>query len=799
MSVSLPPRRTAVTLLAVAVAYIAGGKLGLELGRSSVDGAVSPVWPSAGVALAALLILGYRVWPAIAAGGTIVTASAGVPVLVAGAIGLGNAVSAVLAATLLQRVVRLRPTLEGVRDLIGLLVLGAAVPAAAGASIGILSLWAGGVADADLWHLWRVWWLGDTTGALVVTPFVLACVGRPPKRREAVELTALATVTATLASIVFNGALADAIGHGAVVYLLFPLAVWSGLRLGRRGAATAALIIAATGVWYTVEGRGPFADADVLRSLALLDGFIMAFTVTGLALATLDAGRRTIAAQRTALRRQNELLLASAGEGIVALDRDGRITLANPAAQAILGYREAELLGQDAHALLHHSYADGTPYPLAECPINGALTRVIVERDDETFWRKDGSAVPVAYTATPVVEGGEVVGMIAVFRDIGERRRLEAQLRQAQKMEAVGQLAGGIAHDFNNLLTAIRGYGDLALRHVGSDPAAARAALSSASEATARAAGLTRQLLAFSRKQLLQPLVLDVNEVVLDAHKLMTRLLGGNIDVTTRLDPDVARVRADRGQLDQVLVNLAVNARDAMPAGGTLTIETANVELAAGVDLPAGRYVSVSVADTGTGIAPEVRDHIFEPFFTTKDVDSGTGLGLATVYGIVKQSGGDVVVESEPGAGARFTVYLPACDDLPVAGRVEAATEAPRGAERILLVEDEPLVRELVTEMLDGQGYQVAAAAGPEEALALRDEAAACDLLITDVVMPKLDGRTLAARLRQARPDLRVLYTSGYTSDVVVDDVAAGSAFLQKPFSLDELAATVRDILDRAA
>jgi len=385
-----------------------------------------------------------------------------------------------------------------------------------------------------------------------------------------------------------------------------------------------------------------------------------------------------------------------------------------------------------------------------------------------------------------------------------ERRHLEDQLRQAQKMEAVGQLAGGIAHDFNNLLTAILGSTQLLL-HATPPGDGRREDIEEIKNAGLRAAELTRQLLAFSRRQVLAPKVLDMNAVVSQMDKMLRRLIGEDVELVTQLARDLGPVSADPGQLEQVLLNLAVNARDAMPRGGRLTIETANVVLTEEYSerhhrLPPGQYVLLAVSDTGVGMDEATQKHLFEPFFTTKEVGKGTGLGLATVYGIVKQSGGYIWVYSEPGHGTTVKVYLPrvpgAAEPLPVAA---ATPELRRGSEIVLLVEDAAPVRSLARKSLESYGYTVLEAADGPAALDLAARhPRGIDILVTDVVMPGMSGRELAERLAPARPAMRVLYTSGYTDDAMVRQgvLRAGVAFLQKPFVPETLARKVREVLD---
>ncbi len=395
---------------------------------------------------------------------------------------------------------------------------------------------------------------------------------------------------------------------------------------------------------------------------------------------------------------------------------------------------------------------------------------------------------------------GHIVGIIGVTQDVTERKRLEEQFRQAQKMEAFGQLAGGVAHDFNNLLTVINGYSDLLLPTV---PPADRPALDAIRDAGERAAGLTAQLLAFSRRAVLEPRVLDPNTVIAETGRLLRRLIGEDIVLDTSLDPVVSRVRADPGQLGQVLINLAVNARDAMPRGGRLTIETRDVELGeeyarlhAGVR--PGRYVMTAVADTGSGMTPEVKARIFEPFFTTKGIGKGTGLGLATTYGIIKQSGGHIEVYSELGVGTTFKVYLPVVDGSSASAPTEPVV-VRGGTESVLLVEDQVNVRTFALLALQTYGYAVTPAVDGRDALNLVSAGITVDLLVTDVVMPGMSGRELAETLKHQNPGLKVLFTSGYTDDAVVRHgvLDADAAFLQKPYTPMALARKVREVLDR--
>ena len=394
-----------------------------------------------------------------------------------------------------------------------------------------------------------------------------------------------------------------------------------------------------------------------------------------------------------------------------------------------------------------------------------------------------------------------------VVERTGELRESEERFRQAQKMEAVGRLAGGVAHDFNNLLMVMRGYGELLLNRLDANDPLRRNA-EEIQKAAERATALTQQLLAFSRKQVLQPKVLDLNAVVTEVEKLLRRLIGEDIELAAVLDLALGRVKADPGQMEQIILNLAVNARDAMPRGGRLTLKTANVTLDQAyayarqhVGAAPGPYVLLAVSDTGIGMDAETRSHIFEPFFTTKGAGKGTGLGLSTVYGIVKQSGGTLWVESAPGRGTTFEIYLPLVEEVAAGGELHPALPAPTpgGTETILVVEDEMSVRKLAAEFLGSNGYTVLEAQDGGEALQVCEEhRAPIHLLLTDVVMPGMSGWELAERLAGARPEMKVTYMSGYTDDAIVQHgvLEEGTAFLQKPFSLDALARTVREVLE---
>ena len=388
-----------------------------------------------------------------------------------------------------------------------------------------------------------------------------------------------------------------------------------------------------------------------------------------------------------------------------------------------------------------------------------------------------------------------------------ELARSEGQLRQSQKMEAIGQLAGGVAHDFNNLLTAITGHSELSLRRLTpTDPLHRH--IEQIKKSGERAAALTRQLLAFSRKQILQPEIIDLNQVVVNMNKMLQRLIGEDVDLLMHLAADLGKVKADPNQIEQVLLNLSINARDAMPKGGRLTIETSNVRLSEEfsrdhVSVPPGHYVMLAVSDNGCGMDAQTQAHIFEPFFTTKEVGKGTGLGLATVYGIVKQSEGTIWVYSEVGRGTTFKIYLP-CTERPVKeDGVEADNfELFQGTETVLLVEDEEVVREMATEILRDSGYHVLEAKHGHEAMKLgRQHSGTIHLMLTDVVMPQMSGRELAEQLTPLRRDMKVLYMSGYTDDAIVHHgvLEEGTAFIGKPFTPSALARKVREILDAAA
>ena len=543
------------------------------------------------------------------------------------------------------------------------------------------------------------------------------------------------------------------------------------------------------GVWQHRRKDGTTLDVEITSHDHRFDGrparVVMALDVT-------ERVRAEEALRRSEARYRD--LFENASDLISAADLDGRLTAVNEAFVRATGYSREELIGMPLEDLVPAEHRERLR-EARERKLDGTTTTLY----QHELLARDGRRIPVEVASRLIEEDGRPIGTEAIGRDVGERLQLEEQLRQAQRLEAVGRLAGGVAHDFNNVLTVIGGYTEALLSRGDHD---SDEELEQIAAATERATSLTRQLLAFSRQQVLQPQAVLLNDVVEGLMPMLTRLIGEDVELVAALAPGVDPVLADAGQLEQVLVNLAVNARHAMPDGGRLTIETANVELdeayvAHHGDARVGPHVMVSVADDGSGMDAETLAHAFEPFYTTKPVGVGTGLGLATVYGIVKQSGGNVWVYSEPGKGTTIKIYLPTTDANVQTQNDTPTPDAADGEETILLAEDEESLRKLITLLLTQRGYDVITAETPTDVLRIARESDRIDLLLTDLVMPEISGRALAEQVSKVAPGIRVLFMSGYSDDAVTRNgsLEPGAAFLEKPFTGHALAAKVRETL----
>ena len=615
--------------------------------------------------------------------------------------------------------------------------------------------------------------------SLVVAP------ARAPILRYGVAL--LSTVLALIPTLFFSD-----IAESRLV--VFAVAVMVSAWYGgwKPGLAATSFALTVSAYYSFSRGQTPREYHNAIAHLAL-------FFAVALLICWFNAALR---ATQESLRRSESnfrSLVMNAPYGICRCDALGILQDANPALVVMFGYEDAaELKGRHLGSL----YADAqqwfqtADYFHSRKEFNDLTTECV---------RKDGAAIVARISGRSIPNGKEGGSFEIFMEDVTETRTLELQLRQAQKMEAIGRLAGGIAHDFNNLLMVISGYAEFLLERVGPDPRL-RGPAQEISNATQRATSLTRQLLAFSRKQMLAPKVLDLNEVVAENLKMLTRMIGEDIDLVMVPGPGLGAVRADPGQIDQVIMNLAVNGRDAMPQGGKLTIETANVALddsfaRTHTPLVAGDYVMLAISDTGIGMDNETQTRIFEPFFTTKGA-KGTGLGLSTVYGIVKQSGGFIFVDSQPQRGTAFRAYFPRVDGREEAVAAQDSLGLPRashGQETILLVEDENNLRRLARQYLENQGYKILEAEDGAAALQIVDgHKGVIDLLLTDVIMPGMNGRELAVHITKLLPEVRVLYMSGYTENAVGHDgtLDVGINLLQKPFSLPALKDRVREVLD---
>jgi len=572
-------------------------------------------------------------------------------------------------------------------------------------------------------------------------------------------------------------------------------------------AAIAVTLLLTAGLTSFVLGvlhphSGELERSDLLYAVRGLIGLVLVFDLY-VVYQQLQISRM----RRRLLEREQffQLISENVVDMIAVVDANGKRIYNSPSYQRILGYSADDLEATSAFEQVHPDDQQIVVAAAADARRTGVGRRI-----EYRMRHKDGSWVSLESTASPVMNAkGEVENLVIVNRDISERRRLEEQLRQSQKMDAIGRLSGGVAHDFNNLLGVIIGYAEILQERI-SETDSMRAPVDQIIKAGGRASSLTKQLLAFSRQQVMEPKVLVLNAVVSDTEKMLRRLIGEDIELLTSLDPALGRIRADQGQIEQVIMNLVVNARDAMPEGGRVVIETANFEIDdkfarryAYPVLP-GSYVLLKVSDNGIGMDTATQQRIFEPFFTTKEKGKGTGLGLSLVYGVVKQSGGYIDVASTRGKGTTFHIYLPCVGQNAVATKTIGPDrpEELRGTETILLAEDEDTLRALTRHLLEMYGYRVLEACDGNEALRLSDQTTnEIHVLLTDVVMPGISGRVLADQLKLKRPDVKIVFMSGYTGQRVGEKeiLEPGSLFLQKPFTRESLARKIREALDVSA
>ena len=787
--------RYAVRVVLLAATYVLAGRLGFT--ASAVHPVVSSAWPPSGVALATLLLLGTRFWPGIALGAFIVNFTGGIPPLAATGMAVGNTLEALVATWLLTSFAGFRVPLERLRDVFALVVLGAIASTPVSATIGVTALTlSGGAAGIPVGTIWLAWFLGDAIGILLVAPLILTWVASArlhPSARDSIEASVLVVVLVAFTAALFQT-------RFSYVYAIFPVTIWAALRFGTRGAATASFIVSVLAIGYTVRGVGPFATSTAVNNLFELDTFIALLALTTLILAAAIAERRAAESALRRSRQQHQDVVHYASVGVLRTDTEGKILLANPALARILGYDEPEqLIGLD---MAGDVYWD----PMQRSAIVARFESVGEMTPLEAQWkRRDGSPIWIDVHGRLVRDGADGTAYFEGFVfDLTGRKNLELQFRQAQKMEAVGRLAGGVAHDFNNLLTVIASCTEFVL----GDPTLPdehRNDLGEVKKATDRATTLTRQLLAFGRTQVLRPSTIDLNDRLAELLPMLKRLFEATIEIRLEPAPDLWAVRADPGQMEQVLLNLAINARDAMAHGGTLTFGTENSVVIAErptsdqeYTMKPGDYVLLRVRDSGVGMDEETQRKIFEPFFTTKEIGKGTGLGLATAYGIVKQSGGYIKVHTAPGKGAEFLIYLPRTDAAPdKIVPTEPRDDRPTSG-TILIVEDEAGVRQALQRILTADGYTVVSAENGAEALevfaARRQD---IDLLITDLVMPAMGGRELARQCSALRETLKVIYLSGYTRDSLLSQQTfeEGTEFIEKPFTRDAILERVARVL----
>lgn len=796
--------RDLLTYVACGIFYLATALLALFFFATTRT--PSAIWPGTGLLVAFLLIFPKRMWPGIATAAFIAAVAGnfitGKPLLFSLGLGAVDALEGLLSGVLLTRFVGPNIRFTRLRELAGLVFLSAMLANGIGAvgGAGVFKIFTGGF----YWYLWRSWWLSHGIGILTLTPCIVSWTRSqtvrgelgPGRRAEAFLLLVILIVVSVS---IFSGLSWSAM---ALPYIVFPLLIWAALRFGVQGASAAAVVLAIIAVWYTNRGLGPFAvvAGTVVEELLQVQCFVAAALVCSLVPAMAIAERKEAEEKLRKSEARLELAQEIASVGSFVMDREGnlrwseemfRITGRDSASKEPSHQEFLTCVHPEDRELVASScdliFRDGRP-----CEI------------DFRYICPEGSLKYLHATARPeIVRRAATTTAFGTVMDLTDRRRIEEQLRHAQKMEAVGRLAGGVAHDFNNLLGVIIGYTELALYDLGSDDPL-RGKIEPISKAAVRAASLTAQLLAFSRRQVLKPEELDLNRIVADLEPMLKRLIGEGIEIVTELESQLPLVKADPGQMDQVIMNLALNSRDAMPAGGKLKIRTSRFFCGTTPEeysgrIPTGEYVMLTVTDTGHGMDAVTKAHIFDPFFTTKEKGKGTGLGLSTVYGIVSQSNGHIWAESEVGKGTDFNIVLPVVKSE---GKIVARETDPGKVqgrkETVLIVEDEASLRGLVASLVASMGCTALEAPNGDEAIAIARERSDIDVLLTDVVMPNMDGFELVKRIVGICPRIKVLYMSGYSDEMVAQYKKNENLphLIQKPFRSADLIHKLRKLMD---